>query len=102
VTNVEYKLSDATANIYLELAMILAAGMEGIKYGQMLRPMTSEHSINPLPASLQDSLNLLKSNDTLLNILGPELSTAYIAVRELMLQLETSIEEEVMDAFNKA
>ena len=64
VTNVEYKLSDATANIYLELAMILAAGMEGIKYGQMLRPMASEHSIDPLPASLQDSLNLLKSNDT--------------------------------------
>ena len=101
-TNVEYKLSDATANVYLELAMILAAGMDGIKYGKKLRPMASEHSIEPLPTTLQDSLDMLKSNDTLLNILGPELSTAYFAVRESMLQLKSSIDEEVMDAFNKA
>ena len=101
-TNVEYKLSDATANVYLELAMILAAGMDGIKYGKKLRPMASEHSIEPLPTTLQDSLDMLKSNDTLLNILGPELSTAYLAVRESMLQLVYSIDEEVMDAFNKA
>jgi len=32
----KYKLSDDIANI-LELAMILATGMEGIKYGKKLR-----------------------------------------------------------------
>jgi hypothetical protein len=44
----------------------------------------------------------LKANDTLLSLLGQELSTAYIAVRESMVQIDKSIEEEVMDAFNKA
>ena len=77
VTNVEYKLSDATANIFLELAMILATGMDGIKNGKKLRPMASEDINELLPASLQDSLDLLKENVTLLSLLGPELSTAF-------------------------
>jgi glutamine synthetase len=55
-----------------------------------------------LPDSLQHSLDMLKSNDTLLNILGPDLSTVYKAVKESMLKLESSIDEEVMDDFNKA
>ena len=102
-TNVEYKLSDATANIYLELSMVLAAGMHGLKNGRNLRPpMEADDRSEPLPKSLQESLDLLKANDTLLSLLGQELSTAYIAVRESMVQIEKSIEEEVMDAFNKA
>jgi len=101
VTNVEYKLSDATANIYLELSMILAAGMDGLKKGGKLRPPMDDGT-ETLPKSLQESLDLLKTNNTLLSILGPQLSTAYLAVQESMALIETSIEEEVMDAFNKA
>ena len=56
----------------------------------------------PLPKSIQESLDLLKKNELLLSVLGPELSTAYIAVRESEVQIEKTIEEEVMDAFNKA
>lgn len=102
-TNVEYKLSDATANIYLELSMVLAAGMHGLKNGRNLRPpMEADDRSEALPESLQESLDLLKANDTLVSLLGQELSTAYIAVRESMVQIDKSIEEEVMDAFNKA
>jgi len=102
-TNVEYKLSDATANIYLELSMVLAAGMHGLKNRRNLRPpMEADDRSEPLPESLQESLDLLKANNTLLSLLGQELSTAYIAVRESMVQIDKSIEEEVMDAFNKA
>jgi len=101
-TNVELKLCDATANIYLELAMILAAGMEGIKKGRKLRPMATDATSEPLPQSLQESLDLLKNDEFLLSILGPELSTAYIAVRESEAKNEKSLEEEVMDAFHKA
>jgi glutamine synthetase/nicotinamidase-related amidase len=101
VTNVEYKLSDAMANIYLELSMILAAGMDGLKKGSKLRPPMYEGS-ETLPKSLQDSIDLLKTNHTLLSILGPQLSTAYLAVQESMAQIDKSIEEEVMDAFNNA
>jgi len=100
-TNVELKLSDATANIYLELSMILAAGMDGLKKGRKLRPPIDDGS-EALPKSLQESLNLLKTNHTLLSILGPQLSTAYLAVRESMALIDKSIEEEVLDAFDKA
>jgi glutamine synthetase len=83
--------------------MVLAAGMHGLKNGRKLRPpMEAVDRSEPLPESLQESLDLLKANDTLLSLLGQELSTAYIAVRESMVQIDKSIEEEVMDAFNKA
>ena len=101
-TNVELKLSDSTANIYLELAMILATGMAGMKSRKQLRPMIDIAPVEPLPESLQESLDLLKKNDLLLNVLGPELSTAYIAVRESEAKNKKTLEEEVMDAFNRA
>ncbi len=111
-TNVEFKLSDATANIYLELAMILSAGMEGMKSGRSLRPKSgdadSNNEINaasePLPKSLQQSLDLLKVNNFLISVMGPEMSTAYIAVREAEISHTKSktLDEEVADAFRKA
>lgn len=101
-TNFELKLSDATANVYLELAMILATGMDGMKNGKKLRPMIDDAAIEPLPKSLQESLDSLKRDECLLSVLGPELSTAYIAVRESEVKNEKTLEEEVMDAFNKA
>jgi glutamine synthetase len=102
-SNVELKLSDATANIYLELAAVLAAGMEGIKDEKELRPMMNDESnALPLPHSLQESLDSLKKDELLLSILGDELSTAYIAVRELEARTETSLEEEVSAALDRA
>mmetsp|Transcript_2543 Transcript_2543/g.4089 ORF Transcript_2543/g.4089 Transcript_2543/m.4089 type:complete len:506 (-) Transcript_2543:13-1530(-) len=102
-SNVELKLSDAAANIYLELATILAAGMEGIKNGKVLRPMMNdENNALPLPQSLQESLDSLKKDELLLSILGDELSTAYVAVRELEARTETRLEEEVAAALNRA
>ena len=98
-TNVELKLSDATANIYLELTAILSAGMEGIKNEKVLRPMMDdEDSALPLPQSLQESLDLLKKDELLLSILGDDLSTAYIAVRELEVSADTTLEDEVSAA----
>merc|ERR1712007_412692 len=95
-TNVELKLSDATANIYLELAAILSAGMEGIKNEKVLRPMMNdEDSALSLPQSLQESLDSLKKDELLLSILGDDLSTAYIAVRELEVSADTALEDEL-------
>jgi len=101
-TNVELKLSDSTANIYLELAMILVAGMDGMKNKKKLRPTIDDIANEPLPNTLQESLDLLKKNELLLSVLGSELSTAYVAVRESEVLIEKTLEEEVMDAFNKA
>ena len=99
-TNVEYKLADATANIYLELAMILSAGMEGMKCGKELRPMACADTVAgaPLPQSLTESLDSLKLDNFLLSVLGPELSIAYISVREYEAQSESSLAEELATA----
>lgn len=106
-TNVEYKLSDSTANIYLEMAMILSAGLEGMKQQVKLRPMLGDSSavlVEPMPTTLQASLDKLKKDDLLLSVLGTELSTAYVAVRESEVNLNSkkTLEEEVADALNKA
>lgn len=100
-TNVEYKLSDACCNIYLELAVIIAAGLDGIQKRRILRPAMDDAS-ETLPTSLTESLDKLKQNDFLLSLLGPELSTAYVAVRESISRTSKTLEEEVIDAFNKA
>ena len=106
ITNVEYKLLDATANIYLALAVLLSAGMEGMKSGKKLRPMASDGggTGEPLPESLKESLDLLKKDHFLLSVLGPELSTAYIAVRESDARdgENSTLEEEIMLAFKRA
>lgn len=101
-TNVEFKLADASANIFLELAMILAAGMNGMKNGRLLRPMANDATNVPLPSSLPESLDLLKKNVTLISVLGPELSAAYVAVRESETRNEKTLEDEVLDAFIRA
>ncbi len=107
-TTVEYKLSDASANIYLELAMILSAGMEGIKSGRILRPKSENDCVvsdgTTLPRSLQESLNCLKDDDFLQATMGPELSTAYVAVRQFEITETESktLEEEVANALRKA
>merc|ERR1712226_1614066 len=41
-TNVEFKLSDSKANIYLELASVLSCGLDGIIRNLKLRPSASE------------------------------------------------------------
>ena len=95
VSNVEMKLSDATANPYLALAAVLAAGSEGMKKDLTLRPMNEGGSHDALPESLTVSLDLLKSNHLLLDTLGETLSKAYIAVRESEAATEQTLEEEV-------
>ena len=66
---------------------------------KVLRPtMDNEDSALPLPQSLQESLDLLKKDELLLSILGDDLSTAYIAVRELEVSSDTTLEDEIFAA----
>lgn len=64
--------------------------------------MTEESNAPPLPQSLKESLDSLRKDELLLSILGEELSTAYIAVRELEARTETTLEEEVSAALDRA
>eukprot|EP00816_Leptocylindrus_hargravesii_P007402 CAMPEP_0196807500 /NCGR_PEP_ID=MMETSP1362-20130617/7478_1 /TAXON_ID=163516 /ORGANISM="Leptocylindrus danicus, Strain CCMP1856" /LENGTH=690 /DNA_ID=CAMNT_0042181449 /DNA_START=101 /DNA_END=2173 /DNA_ORIENTATION=- len=81
-TNVEFKLLDATANIYLALGAVLLCGLDGIERNLTLRPELSKSSVSaPLPTTFAESIECLKNDSFLLSFMGEELSTAYLAVK---------------------
>lgn len=93
-THFELKTVDASANPYLALGAIIAAGIDGVRRnlnlvepvtvdpGHLLESERRARGIAPLPANLGEAIAHLSHNDTLLNALNPELSQAFLAVRK--------------------
>ena len=90
--NVELKPVDVTANPYLALAAVLAAGIDGLERGLDLgQPTTvdpatlgeeerTSRGIRPLPASLDEALDALEKDDVLIEALGEPLVRTHLAV----------------------
>jgi glutamine synthetase len=90
--NVELKPVDVTANPYLALAAVLAAGMDGMERDldpgepTTVDPATlsdeerDERGIYPLPASLDEALDALEKDDALVEALGEPLVRTHLAV----------------------
>ena len=105
-SNVEFKLLDGHANIYLSLAAIVSSGLEGVaknlKLRQENKPVEGESENKALPLTFEESLDIL-ATDTLLceEVLGSKLSTAYIAVRraEAERSSKMTLADEVEGAF---
>jgi glutamine synthetase len=89
----ELKTCDATANPYLALGALLAAGMDGL---DRELPLPAETTVDPaelseaerraagllpLPASLGEALEALAADGVLGAALGPERARAYLAVK---------------------
>jgi glutamine synthetase len=117
----EVKLVDNMANIYLALAGILAAGLDGLSKNLTLRPSLGEETAaaaaaaapttttttiaTSLPRTIEESLNLLQANDFLMNtVLPPALSRGYLAVRrdEARRAAKMTLEDEVREALDRA
>ncbi len=93
--NLELKAADNSANPYLALGAVLAAGLDGIVRGLELGedrlalqdPATipeeerERRGIHRLPDSLKAALDALESDPTLLDALGPLLARSYLAVK---------------------
>jgi len=91
--NIEFKTSDASANPYLSLGAIIAAGLDGIE--RELEPgEPCEHDpaylseeelargkVRPLPTSMTAALDALEADDFILGTLGDMLSRCYLGVR---------------------
>jgi glutamine synthetase len=108
-THFELKTVDASANPYLALGAVIAAGLDGVRHclelgesaavdpGYMTEAELSAHGIDRLPTNLEQSIMQLSNDNVLLDALGTELAQAYLAVRqaewEAMKDLE--MEEEV-------
>jgi len=105
LSNVELKLSDATANLYLSLACVLACGLKGIVHKMKLRPALTLQQGTPLPASFGEALKVMATDKFLAEeILGLDLGRGYLALR--MTEAERSekmtLADEVADALSKA
>ena len=108
-THVELKTVDASANPYLALGGIIAAGLDGVRRSLSLPeavavdPQTltdsqrNSQQIDRLPSSLGESIQQLQQDRILLSALGQDLGTAYLAVRQAEYQAmkEWSLEQEV-------
>ena len=91
--NMEFKASDPSNNPYLALGGILAAGLDGIKHeldpgaatlidpGNLSDTERSSHGIRRYPTTLIEAVTALEQDELLLEALGEELSTAYMAVK---------------------
>ena len=90
--NVELKPVDVTCNPYLALAVVLAAGMDGLERGldpgepTVVDPATlsdeqrTSKGLFPLPASPDEALDALEEDDVLVEALGEPLVRTHVAV----------------------
>jgi glutamine synthetase len=108
--NVEIKPVDVTANPYLALAAVLAAGMDGMERGldpgepTTVDPATlseeerAERDIRPLPASLDAALNALENDEVLIEALGAPLVRTHLAVGRAQAEIARELPPEEVAA----
>ncbi|RRJ33091.1 gamma-glutamylputrescine synthetase [Halocatena pleomorpha] len=90
---IEYRAADNTANPYIALIGLLAAGLDGIDReltppepvdsdpGAMSADERDQRTIERLPTTLNEALTALADNDVLRTALGEELSRTYLDVK---------------------
>ena len=95
VTRLELKTCDASANPYLALGALIAAGLDGIRRGLEPPPAVNvdpghytdderRHlGIAALPRSLGEALDALAADKVLGEALGPARARAYLAVKRM-------------------
>jgi glutamine synthetase len=92
-TNAELKAADSSANPYLAVGALIAAGLDGIERSLDLPdavevdPATipeeerARRGIHRLPATQAEALDALAGDTVLMDALGPVLAESYLAVR---------------------
>ncbi|WP_273834888.1 type I glutamate--ammonia ligase [Guptibacillus sedimenti] len=94
-TRIEVRSVDPSANPYLAMAALLAAGLDGIK-NKMTPPEPTERNIyvmdkqerveegiTDLPATLHDALELLKKDEVMMKALGEHAAEHFIEAKEI-------------------
>ena len=90
---VEYRAGDAGMNIYLGIAVLLAAGMDGIKHKIEPNIPTSKNSdnlsqaereklgINQMPRTLKESLDGFENDKLISKVLGEKFMKKYLSLK---------------------
>jgi glutamine synthetase len=90
-TRLELRCPDPSSNPYLALAVMLEAGLEGIR-NRLPAPEPLEETllthnrgrlrqVKVLPSSLGEALDELSADDVIMNALGPYISDRYVAAK---------------------
>ena len=87
--NVEFRVCDATANPYLALAVLVQAGLDGIRAQRQI----DAGQRRALPASLAEALALLEQTPAATDWLGAELLAGYLLFKRAEYQGLESLEE---------
>jgi glutamine synthetase len=106
--NVELKIVDASANPYLVVGALIAAGLDGVERALSLPPEATsdpasmseqaraEGGITRLPLSLPEALDAFESNPVLRAAMGAELADTWMSVRRAEAErFATAGEEEI-------
>ena len=90
--NVEFRVADATASPYLALAMLVQAGLDGVRHRWEIEGMDSR----PLPSHLGQALDLLETSESAAEWLGRDLLSAYLQFKRAEIKgLENLDENEI-------
>ena len=87
--NVEFRVADAAASPYLALAVMVQAGLDGIRRQREIDPA----SRRPLPASLTDALTLLEATPEATAWLGADLLAGYLLFKRAEIKALDNLEE---------
>jgi glutamine synthetase len=87
--NVEFRVADATANPYLALAVLIQAGLDGIRHARQIGTSDAQR----LPTSLMEALALLEANDAAAEWLGAELLSGYLLFKKAEAQALRDLDE---------
>ena len=105
-TNLELKAADATANPYLAIGGLIAAGLDGLERSfeppppVEVDPVTipeaerEARGIQRLPATQAEALDALEADAVLVDALGPVLARSYLAVRRSEWEIYSAEDEE--------
>jgi glutamine synthetase len=90
--NVEFRVADATASPYLALAVVIQAGLDGIRHQRQIE----DKDPRPLPGSLQQALQLFEACEPATQWLGADLFSAYLKFKRAEIKgLENLDESEI-------
>jgi glutamine synthetase len=93
-TRLEYRSPDPTANPYLALALLIAAGLDGVKKSlkvpdpvaenifDMSRKMREEKGVETLPANLKEAIDNMKKDSLIKETLGEHIYSKFIEAKE--------------------
>ena len=80
--NVEFRVADAAASPYLALGALVQAGLDGLRSQRRL----ADHTPAPLPASLDQALDLFAASPVLRQGFGPEFHDIYLRFKRAELR----------------